>query len=239
MMVIPVMDIKGGLVVQAKLGMRELYKPITESVYGTCNPFELALKFSSEGFRTIYIADLDSILGCGVNEKVFNHLRRLKFKIIADIGVNNNVKLEEAMRLADYPVIATEAIPSLDFLRYALRKCGDRAFLSLDTRGKTVISAAMEIAGLSIEKMSEVLRDIGVQRVLLIDFDRIGAYSGPDFDSAKLLVQCGFDVYIGGGIRGLEDIIALEKMGVSGALISSTLHSGNIKVEDLKRLGFI
>ncbi len=239
MIVIPVMDIRGGLVVQAKLGMRELYRPVAKSVYGTCNPLELALKLSSEGFKMIYVADLDSILGRGINEKVFSYLKRLKLKIIADIGVNSEAKLEEALRLADYPVIATETAPSLNFICYALRESGEKAFLSLDMRGRSVISAATEIAGLCIEKTGKVLREIGVQKVLLIDFNRIGTYSGPDFDTAKCLVDCGFNVYVGGGIRGLDDIITLDRIGVSGVLIGSALHSGKIKVEDLKRLGFI
>ncbi|RLF06183.1 MAG: hypothetical protein DRJ60_04655 [Thermoprotei archaeon] len=239
MIVIPVMDIRGGLVVQAKMGMRELYRPITDSIYGTCNPMDLALKLAADGFKTIYVADLDSILGHEINERIFNCLRKLDLKIIADIGVNNEVKLEEAIRLADYPVIATETIPSLSFLFCALRECGDKAFLSLDMRGGTVISTAAEMAGLNIEEASRVLRDIGVRKVILIDFNRIGSYSGPNIDDAKYLVKCGFDVYVGGGVRSLEDIITLDKIGVSGVLIGSALHSGRIKAEDLKHLGFI
>ncbi|MEM2314982.1 MAG: HisA/HisF-related TIM barrel protein, partial [Candidatus Nezhaarchaeales archaeon] len=65
------MDIKGGLVVQAVRGLRELYKPISNSIYGTCKPLELACKFASEGFKTIYVADLDAILGSNINEDVF------------------------------------------------------------------------------------------------------------------------------------------------------------------------
>ncbi|MHC1627968.1 MAG: HisA/HisF-related TIM barrel protein, partial [Candidatus Nezhaarchaeales archaeon] len=211
----------------------------TDSVYGTCNPLDLALKFAADGFKTIYIADLDSILGHEINERIFNCLKKLNLKIIADIGVNNEVKLEEAIRLADHPVIATETIPSLGFLCCALRECGGKAFLSLDMRGRAVISAAAEMAGLSIEEASRLLREVGVQKVILIDFNRIGVYSGPNIDDAKYLVECGFDVYVGGGIRSLEDIITLDRIGVSGVLIGSALHSGRIKAEDLKYLGFI
>jgi phosphoribosylformimino-5-aminoimidazole carboxamide ribotide isomerase len=56
---------------------------------------------------------------------------------------------------------------------------------------------------------------------------------------AKALVEGGFDVYVGGGVRDINDLIRLREIGVSGALVASALHSGKIKVNELKALGFI
>lgn len=236
---IPAIDVKGSLVVHAVRGLRELYKPLSNSIYGTCNPFELITKLFFDGFKTIYVADLDSICGRRVTEEVFKFLKKLEIEVIADIGIDDEEKLRKAIELIDYPVIATESAPSLNFLSYALKACEERAFLSLDMKNGVVVSKASEIAGKSMEEVEEFLSEVGVRRVILIDFDRIGSYSGPNIDGVKRLVLRGFEAYVGGGVRDLNDIIALHKIGASGALVSSALHSGVVKTRDLVILGFI
>ncbi|MEM4575880.1 MAG: HisA/HisF-related TIM barrel protein [Candidatus Nezhaarchaeales archaeon] len=240
MIVVPVIDIKDGLVVRAIRGLRDLYKPISDSVYGTCDPLKLAYKFMLEGFKVIYIADLDSILNGRINEAIFNSLRReARIKIMADIGVDCEEKLEKAVQIADYPVIATESAPSLNFLSRALKACNSNVFLSIDLKNDAIVSRAPEIAGKNLEEACEILSKLNVRKIILMDFNRIGSCSGPNIDGAKYLVRRGFEVYVGGGVRGLVDIIELCREGVSGVLVGSALHSGKVRVQDLKSLGFI
>ena len=47
------------------------------------------------------------------------------------------------------------------------------------------------------------------------------------------------DVYVGGGVRGIDDLVELQKLGVSGALIATALHTGKISMAELKQKGFI
>jgi len=239
MRVIPVIDLKGGCVVRAVLGLRDSYKPISDSVYKTCEPVELATRLALEGFKIVYIADIDSITGGRVSEGVFKSLRRLGIEMIADVGVTDERKLEKAVELADYPVLATESLPSLSFLSNALKRYGDRAFVSLDLRGGRVVSRDPEISGKGLREACKLLKALEALRVILIDFDRIGSYSGPSVEGARALVEEGFDVYVGGGVRDVNDLIRLREIGVSGALVASALHSGKIKVHELKALGFV
>jgi len=239
MKVVPVIDLKGGLVVRAVLGLRDLYKPVVDSVYGTCKPVELVAKLIREGFGVVYIADIDSIMGGEVNEEVFRSLKGLKVKVIADIGVTDEERLRRAVELADCPVLATESLPSLSFLSSALKSYGDRAFVSLDLRSGKVVSRAPEISGKDLCEVCKPLKELGALRVILIDFDRIGSYFGPNIEGAKILVREGFEVYVGGGVRGLDDLIRLREIGVSGALVASALHSGKIRAHELRALGFI
>ncbi len=239
MRVIPVIDLKGGRVVRAVMGLRDFYKPMVNSVYGTCEPIELATRLLLEGFKVIYVADLDSIMGGAVSEGVLRSLRDLGAKLMADIGVADEEKLEKAAELADYPVIATESVPSLGFLSRALESYGDRALVSLDLRGGRVIGRASEISGRTLSECCRLLKALGVRKAILIDFDRIGAYSGPNVEGAKELIERGFEVYVGGGIRDLNDLIALREIGASGALVASALYSGRISAQELRALGLI
>ncbi|TDA34908.1 hypothetical protein DSO06_03860, partial [Candidatus Nezhaarchaeota archaeon WYZ-LMO8] len=166
-------------------------------------------------------------------------LRSIGVKIIADIGADDGKKLKRAVELADYPVIATESAPSLNFLFKALETYGENVFLSLDVKDGVVVSKAPEVAGKRLEEVCELIVGLSIQKVILIDFDRVGSYLGPNVENARQLIKMGFEVYVGGGVRGLDDIIKLFEEGVAGVLVSSALHAGRVRAQDLKALGFI
>ena len=64
MEVIPVIDLKGGLVVHARMGRRELYRPIRTPLARTSLPVDVVGGIISiYPFATVYIADLDAIEG--------------------------------------------------------------------------------------------------------------------------------------------------------------------------------
>ena len=68
MRIIPVLDLKGGEVVRAEKGRRDLYRPIVTPLCDGSDPVAVA-----EGLRTLfpfpvfYIADLDAIEGRAPN----------------------------------------------------------------------------------------------------------------------------------------------------------------------------
>ncbi|MEM2058703.1 MAG: HisA/HisF-related TIM barrel protein [Thermoproteota archaeon] len=237
MLIIPVIDIKGGLAVKAKMGMRELYQPLSDSIYGTCDPVELALKLRREGFRVIYIADLDSISGGEINEAVFKKIKELGLRIIADVGINCWSKLERSINVADLSIIATESMPNLKFFSNALEEYGERIALGLDVKNGKIISRSAELADRDVLDACGALKGLNVKRVVLIDLWKVGTSSGPCLREAGKLVEEGFEVYVGGGIRDLEDVFSLHMAGVSGVLIASALHTGKIKADDIKGLG--
>jgi phosphoribosylformimino-5-aminoimidazole carboxamide ribotide isomerase len=45
-------------------------------------------------------------------------------------------------------------------------------------------------------------------------------------------------VFVGGGVRGIEDLLALRDMGVFGVLVATALHSGKITLTQIKQTDF-
>ncbi len=43
------------------------------------------------------------------------------------------------------------------------------------------------------------------------------------------------DVYVGGGVRDIKDLVELKNLGVSGVLVATALHSGKISIDELKQ----
>jgi phosphoribosylformimino-5-aminoimidazole carboxamide ribotide isomerase len=62
--IIPVVDLKGGVVVRARMGRREEYRPIETPLAPTSDPVDVARGLLSvHPFATLYVADLDAIAG--------------------------------------------------------------------------------------------------------------------------------------------------------------------------------
>ncbi|NOY11727.1 MAG: hypothetical protein GXO67_06565 [Archaeoglobi archaeon] len=51
----------------------------------------------------------------------------------------------------------------------------------------------------------------------------------------RVLGLTNHDVLTGGGMRSIEDLERAKEMGLSGAIISTALHSGKIDVEVVRK----
>ena len=47
------------------------------------------------------------------------------------------------------------------------------------------------------------------------------------------------NVYVGGGVRDVKDLVELKDLGVFGVLVATALHSGKISLKELGRAGLI
>lgn len=215
--VIPVIDVMKGLVVHAIAGKRELYKPLTSSsICSSPEPREAIDSLWRLGFRRIYIADLDSIMGCGSNEWVVDLAVMKGFRVLADLGRRGIELIDRG--LLEY-VIGTEYLdyPSeVDLVR-------NRA-MSIDIYGDRVVFRNTSV---SLEKAVVELVKPSPTKILLIDLSRVGTLTGLN-TKAIALVKGVFkgELIVGGGVRSEEDVLYLKSLGVSGALIATAIHKG-------------
>ncbi len=76
MEVIPVLDLKEGVVVHARMGRRDQYRPIETPLASTSNPVDVARGLLAiHPFETFYIADLDAIENAGNNDAALTRLK--------------------------------------------------------------------------------------------------------------------------------------------------------------------
>ena len=79
-----------------------------------------------------------------------------------------------------------------------------------------------------------------VSEVIVLDLPRVGSGEGVNVDFLKrVIAEVGVDVYVGGGVRGVDDLLELKRLSVKGALVATALHSGKITVEELKHEGLL
>lgn len=228
MEIIPVIDLKGGLVVRARFGERASYLPMKSRLCPSSDPAEIVSAFLSlHPFRTFYAADLDAIERGGDNNAALERVSR-SFPNL-DLWIDNGSATADATRdvAAAFPraslVIGSESQPDCDLIRGCR---GDpRIVLSLDFRGERFLGPDRLFAETSLWP----------DRVVVMTLARVGGNAGPDFGRfADVKGRAGNrDVYFAGGLRNAADLARVKASGAAGILVASALHDGRLSSADL------
>jgi phosphoribosylformimino-5-aminoimidazole carboxamide ribotide isomerase len=243
MKIIPVIDILNGVVVHAVRGNREQYQPLQSVLCSCVDPVAVAGAFKDLGFKEVYVADLDAILGKAENFGVLQRVvEKTGLRLMVDAGVST---VDQAQRLLKAGVakvvVGTETLPNLAELKQVMDAVGGEVVVvSLDLRNGKVLSPSQEAQTIEPLQLTMALEALGVSEVIVLDLARVGSGEGVDFQLLEQLKKEGnLNVLVGGGVRDLNDILDLKKLGVTGVLVASALHSGALSVEALKAAGLL
>ncbi len=231
------------MVVHAVKGRRSEYKPLKSILFGSTEPLEVAYAFKTLGFRDLYIADLDAIIDCSSD---FRALKRIfdetKLTLMVDAGVTNIERTERLLESGiSKLIIGTETLQTKNFVAEAVERFGNtRVVVSLDLRGDRVLVKAGFDGTIDPLGLLHEFEAMGVSQVIVLDLARVGSGEGVNEQFLKTVIdQVHLDVYVGGGVRDINDLVKLKTLGVSGALVATSLHTGKISIEDLKHHGFL
>src|SRR5262245_50388532 len=223
MRIVPVIDLKGALVVHARRGERGSYAPIVTPLSRSAEPAAvLSGLLSVAPFRAIYVADLDAIM-MGRNlspviESLADRFPMLEFWV--DAGIASPTAADALLRHARLNLVIGSESQGDRRLLDAFRD-HPRVLLSLDFRGDEFIGPADLIDR----------PEHWPKRVIVMTLARVGSGAGPDFDRlARIVVQApGRAVFAAGGVRDEHDLRALLESGVAGALVATAIHQGTIR----------
>jgi HisA/HisF family protein len=228
--VIPVIDLMGGSVVHARRGERASYRPIRSTLVEGAGPLAVtAALMTLAPFRTLYVADLDAIRGQGGHDHAVAALAAAypDTEIWVDRGETDiETPSEREIQHDGVSVIGSESFEDARTLIHALR--ASRGVLSLDHDVDGPLGPR------------EIHDDPAhwPDRVIVMTLARVGSDEGPDFGRLADAVarSGGRKIYAAGGVRNLEDLAALQDLGVAGALVASALHDGRINADRLAAL---
>lgn len=228
MHIIPVIDLKDGVVVHAKQGQREHYASIHSALCPSSTLADvIAAYLNLHAFTTFYIADLNAIAGESVHQNLLNRLLaqypHLTFWI--DSGFQSAPKLYQQQ--ANYwPVLGSESYMPENYATLATFQ--KRYILSLDFSATAPLGAPEIFASPSLWP----------KQIIVMTLQRVGSTQGPDFEKLHRFSQQfpEHQFIAAGGIRNLSDINALRQIGIHTALLASALHTGTISAEALQQL---
>jgi phosphoribosylformimino-5-aminoimidazole carboxamide ribotide isomerase len=242
MKVIPVLDLLNGVAVHAVRGRRQEYQPLKSVLCDCAEPVEVAAALKKMGFVEGYVADLDAIMGKGTNSRVIGRIvDETGLNLMVDAGVDSLAKAKETFRSkASKLIVGTETLRDLHSVEEALEAFGsEKVVVSLDLRNGEVLSKEGTLQSISAVTAARKLQGLGVRQLIALDLARVGSGEGTDLQLIKtLILEVDMEVYVGGGVRDTQDLKTLQKLGVSGALIATALHTGKISAQQLHSAGF-
>ena len=225
-----VLDILNGAVVHAVRGERSRYEPIAgfSQIVSTSEPLGILQALHP---REVYIADLNLLTGRGDNLAVIKEISTLA-RTMADTGVSKAGDLDRLP--ASVSIILGTETASLQLIEEAARDLiarNRKVVVSIDMMKRKVLSRDPELAGQTPLQLLQRLNGLELEGVILLEIDKVGTSAGLDRQFLEEAASSSkHPLILGGGVKGEEDLKALEEVGFSGALVATAVHNGKIPV---------
>jgi phosphoribosylformimino-5-aminoimidazole carboxamide ribotide isomerase len=230
MQIIPVIDLLNGAVVHAQQGQRQNYKPIKSLLTHSSKPLDIvAALLDVYPFSQLYIADLNAIQQFGDN---FNAIRAVAQKfpqlmLWIDVGAHSIQPITHSG-----VILGSENFPN-DI-------SGLENFLAYKNQQKERFVLSLDFMSNGYQGPAELLESSQYwpQDVIVMSLQNVGANQGANANLMQkmLTLASGKNIYAAGGIRHVEDLIALKNMGVHGALVATALHHKQLSADEIKNL---
>jgi phosphoribosylformimino-5-aminoimidazole carboxamide ribotide isomerase len=236
---IPAIDLMNGEIVRLTHG-----DPETAKVYSQFGgPVETAKKWQADGAKKLHIIDLDAALGLGNNLSVIAEIaENTGFPIQVGGGIRNVEAVEKVLGLGVTQVIlGALAFSDPQAVTQIQQKFGAKAIIvALDNRdGKIMVEGWKTATALGMKEALEKFVALGVKAFLVTSITKDGTLSGPDLDTLREACQYqDVEVIAAGGIGSLNDLMALKRVGVEGAVIGKALYEDRFTLKEaLKTIG--
>ncbi len=234
MIIFPAIDLYEGKAVRL---LRGDYARMT--VYSE-HPEEIGRQFASEGASHVHLVDLEGARdGTTPNLKTVLRLKE-ETGLFCEIG--GGIRSMETVRTyldsgLDRVILGTAAVRDPDFLGEALAAYGEKIAVGVDIRdGKVSVQGWTEDSGLSFLEFCRQMAEKGVKTLICTDISRDGAMRGTNLELySRLSREVGVRITASGGVSSLEDIRALRKMDLYGAIIGKAWYTGAISLREAIR----
>jgi phosphoribosylformimino-5-aminoimidazole carboxamide ribotide isomerase len=226
--IIPVIDVMAGQVVHALRGQRQFYQAIKTPLSPDPSPVCVVRGLLQlADFKTVYVADLDALMGLSPQMAVIEHLvatfPHLHFWM--DCGLPPMQPDTDSTCDQLVSVIGSESMTEKTLTELA--ETGLPYILSLDFRDGQLVGPKTILNTV----------ELWPGRVILMNLTRVGSFDGPDFSEAARFIE-RYPVHhfvAAGGIRHGQDLDDLLEIGVAAVLVASAFHNGAIGRDTLNR----
>ena len=225
-MIIPCIDLMGGKVVQLRQG-RE--KALEDGA-----PLEMLERFKA--FPQIQVIDLDAAMGQGSNDDL---VELVASRAVARVG--GGVRSADRARLLVEQGAYRVIVGTAAFDRERLREIADaatpeRLIIALDSRaGKVVVRGWQESTAFTAEEMIPQFEPY-CSGFLCTYVDKEGLMQGTDLDwFRRLRAVTQHEITAAGGITTIDEIRALQQLGIHAAL-GMAIYTGRLNLDELAKL---
>ncbi len=231
MNIFPAIDLYGGKAVRLFKGD---YNEMT--VYSE-NPIEVAHDFEKQGASFIHLVDLEGAKnGDTPNfETVKNIAQNTSLFTEIGGGIRNIETAEKYLNAGvDRVILGTAAVEDEEFLKAAVQKYGEKIAVGVDVKdGFVAVKGWLQKSEYNCFDFCEKMQNSGVKTLICTDISKDGAMKGTNRELYKELSEkFQINIVASGGVSSIEDVKALRKLNLYGAIIGKAYYIGAIDLKE-------
>lgn len=206
-------------------------------------PIDVAERFQDLGIKRILLIDLDGAKkGVIVNYTTLEMISRYtKLNIDFTGGVTNDGDIRLAFESGAQRIAAARIAMNYKelFNQWIITYGREKIILAADSKGGKITTGDWtNTTEYDVEEMVGYYHDRGVKYVKSTDLSKDGQLKGPALEFYKSIIQKYPEVKLiaSGGVRSVEDIKALEEIGVHSVVIGKAMHENIIDLKELSEI---
>lgn len=231
MKIFPAIDLSEGCAVRLLKGDYN-----QKTVYSN-DPVSIAKGFREAGSEILHLVDLDGA------KAGYAAAAEIVAKIAAGSGmfveIGGGIRNAETVKQyldagVGRVILGTAALRDRAFLEEMIRLHGEKIAVGVDIKtGNVAVQGWTEDDGVKYTDFLDYLDGIGVATVICTDVSKDGAMQGTNRELYReLAAKYSFKVVASGGVSTLDDIKALAKMDIYGAIVGRALYNGAINLKE-------
>ena len=230
MEIFPAIDLKQGCAVRLSKGEMQSAK-----IYSK-DPCELAKKFEDLGAKWLHLVDLDgAFAGEAVNFKAIERIvKSTRLRVEVGGGIRDEARIKQYLSLGvDRFILGSAALKNRDFVRRMAKLY--RIVVGIDAKdGLVATEGWAELSRVKATDLARDYADAGVCAIICTDISRDGMLSGVNVEFSRSIAKAsGIDTIASGGVKDMNDIIALKNTGlIAGVIVGKAYYEGTL---DLKK----
>jgi len=201
------------------------------------DPSSIAMDFRIAGATHIHLVDLEGARDG--NTPNLACVCRIKERSGCFCEIGGGIRSMEVVRRyldagLDRVILGTAAVSDRAFLQEALTLCGEKLAVGVDIRdGFVSVKGWTENTGIDAFDFCGEMEQMGVSTIICTDISKDGAMQGTNRQLYRQLSeQFKLNITASGGVSTLEDVSALRKLNLYGAIIGKAYYTGAIRLPE-------
>jgi phosphoribosylformimino-5-aminoimidazole carboxamide ribotide isomerase len=213
------------------------------------NPAEMACSWLAQGANKLHLVDLDGAkAGQPVNlaaiESIIQMVERTAdrpVEIQVGGGLRTAASVKQLLTMGvDRVILGTVAVEQPELVRELCQQYPQQIVVGIDARdGKVATKGWLETSAVMAKDLAIQMADFGAAAIIYTDIHRDGTLAGPNLEAlSELASGISIPTIASGGVSSLRDLLnllALEPMGVTGAIVGRAIYTGEVKLTEAIR----
>jgi len=233
MEVIPAIDLLAGKCVRLYQG------DYARSQVFNDNPADVAQQWVEQGATRLHVVDLDGAKqGKVVNLAAIEAITAaVSVPIQVGGGLRDSTSVAQLLDLGVQRVIlGTVAVEQPQLVADLCQEFPGQIVVGIDARnGRVATHGWLETSEVLATQLATQMQELGAAAIIYTDIHRDGTLSGPNLEALReLATEISIPIIASGGVSSVTDLLsllALEPLGVIGAIVGRALYTGDISLK--------